>query len=67
MSSLAFMETKTDVSIAGQACRVTRCGYTGEDGVEVSILGQHPEQVFDALMALEDVQPAGLGKRCFMG
>lgn len=36
LAELPFMYTKV-CSVFGVAdCRVTRCGYTGEDGVEVS-------------------------------
>ena len=35
MSKLYFMNT-TEASLFGvEGCRITRCGYTGEDGVEV--------------------------------
>ncbi|WP_427964669.1 glycine cleavage system aminomethyltransferase GcvT [Altererythrobacter sp.] len=42
---------------------VTRCGYTGEDGYEISLPASHAEQMADALVADERVHPAGLGAR----
>ena len=36
LSSLSFMSSATVDVYGVQGCRVTRCGYTGEDGVEVN-------------------------------
>lgn len=38
MDSLYFMSTQTASVYGVPDCRITRCGYTGEDGVEVCIL-----------------------------
>ena len=35
IDALYFMNTNDNVKVAGTTCRVTRCGYTGEDGFEV--------------------------------
>ena len=42
---------------------VSRAGYTGEDGFEISIPADHAEALADALVADERVKPAGLGAR----
>ena len=36
MDRLYFMHTVEGSVFGVEGCRVTRCGYTGEDGVEVS-------------------------------
>ena len=38
LASLPFMTTKIASAYGIPECRVTRCGYTGEDGVEVTFL-----------------------------
>lgn len=42
---------------------VSRAGYTGEDGFEISIHEKRAADLADALVADERVQPAGLGAR----
>jgi len=42
---------------------VSRAGYTGEDGFEISVQGSHVEALADAVVADERVEPAGLGAR----
>ena len=44
-------------------CLVSRSGYTGEDGVEISVPAEQAEILAKALLALPGVQPAGLGAR----
>lgn len=50
-------------NVAGAAVLVSRSGYTGEDGVEVSVPAEQAEGFARALLALPGVQPAGLGAR----
>jgi aminomethyltransferase len=42
---------------------VTRSGYTGEDGFEISVPAAQAEALARALLAQPQVQPAGLGAR----
>jgi aminomethyltransferase len=44
-------------------CFVTRSGYTGEDGFEISVPSGHAVALARALLAQPEVQPAGLGAR----
>jgi aminomethyltransferase len=56
--------TSTHATVAGiENCRVTRCGYTGEDGFEISVAEKDTERLARALMAQPNVKPAGLGAR----
>nr|CAH7714095.1 unnamed protein product [Callosobruchus chinensis] len=63
LSSLYFM-TSTVGDVAGaKDCRITRCGYTGEDGFEISIPSEASVKVANALLENESVKLAGLGAR----
>ncbi len=42
---------------------VTRSGYTGEDGFEISVHETHADALARALLAQPEVKPAGLGAR----
>jgi aminomethyltransferase len=42
---------------------ISRSGYTGEDGFEISIPSTHVEALADALCAQPEVKPIGLGAR----
>ncbi len=42
---------------------VSRSGYTGEDGYEISVADAHAVDFARALLAIEDVAPIGLGAR----
>jgi aminomethyltransferase len=59
---LSFM-TGGVFDLAGVACFVTRSGYTGEDGFEISVPAEHAVTLAEALLAQPEVQPAGLGAR----
>jgi len=42
---------------------VSRSGYTGEDGFEISVAAEHAERLADRLCAETEVSPIGLGAR----
>jgi aminomethyltransferase len=62
ISELTFMQAKR-VTVAGAPAIVSRTGYTGEDGFEISIEGKDAEKVARALLAEAEVLPIGLGAR----
>jgi aminomethyltransferase len=62
VAALTFM-TGGAFTLAGASCYVTRSGYTGEDGFEISVPGADAEALAKALLALPEVKPAGLGAR----
>jgi len=59
---LVFM-TGGHFSLDGIECFVTRSGYTGEDGFEISVPAAHAEQLARALLVQPEVKPIGLGAR----
>ncbi|WP_051014047.1 glycine cleavage system aminomethyltransferase GcvT [Pararhodospirillum photometricum] len=60
--ALPFMGGAT-LSLDGVACFVTRSGYTGEDGVEISVPAEHAAVLARRLLDDPRVAPAGLGAR----
>lgn len=62
LDDLMFMTSRVG-KVAGIECRVTRCGYTGEDGFEISIPADKAEDIVEALLQSQDVKLAGLGAR----
>lgn len=61
-TKLVFM-TAGRVELAGVECLVTRCGYTGEDGFEISLPGEEAERVARRLLDQPEVEAIGLGAR----
>jgi aminomethyltransferase len=59
---LAFMQTAA-VTIAGVPCRISRSGYTGEDGFEIAVAARHADGLARRLLAEPEILPAGLGAR----
>ena len=62
VGALVFGE-QVDLEITGACCRVSRSGYTGEDGFELIVPTERIMDVAEALLADERVAPAGLGAR----
>ncbi|MDX2101740.1 MAG: glycine cleavage system aminomethyltransferase GcvT [Alphaproteobacteria bacterium] len=51
------------LSVAGELCFVTRSGYTGEDGFEISVAADAAAALAERLLADPRVKPIGLGAR----
>jgi len=62
ITRLRFMSA-TEVTIGGRNCLVTRSGYTGEDGFEISLPATEAEGFARRLIAEPEVRPIGLGAR----
>jgi aminomethyltransferase len=62
ISELTFMKV-VRATLAGAPAIISRTGYTGEDGFEISLEGADAERVARALLAEEEVLPIGLGAR----
>ena len=61
-AQLPFMGVAA-VTMAGIPCLVSRAGYTGEDGFEISVPADHAVSLAQRLVAEPEVAPAGLGAR----
>lgn len=61
-ADMRFMDVAT-LTLAGAECWVSRSGYTGEDGYEISVPADQAEALAKALLAHDDVAPIGLGAR----
>jgi len=59
---MVFMSA-ANLSIQGVDCFVTRSGYTGEDGFEISVPGDQADQLARLLLTQDEVEPIGLGAR----
>lgn len=59
---LVFMDNQK-LDIDGVPCFVSRSGYTGEDGYEISIPAAQAEALVRKLLTEAEVEPIGLGAR----
>ncbi|RVT89782.1 glycine cleavage system aminomethyltransferase GcvT [Sphingomonas crocodyli] len=62
VEKLVFM-TCGKFDLAGTEAWISRSGYTGEDGYEISVQAEEAERVADMLCAEPEVKPIGLGAR----
>jgi aminomethyltransferase len=62
IDQLTFMKVMR-ATVAGAPAIVSRSGYTGEDGFEISLEGTDAERVARALLGEPEVLPIGLGAR----
>jgi aminomethyltransferase len=61
-AAMGFMSGR-ELAVAGVDCFVTRSGYTGEDGYEISAPAAKAEALARRLLAEPEVAPIGLGAR----
>jgi aminomethyltransferase len=62
VADLSFMQAGA-FDLAGTQAWISRSGYTGEDGVEISLPAADADRVADLLLSDERVRPIGLGAR----
>jgi aminomethyltransferase len=62
INGMTFMTAKT-LEIDGIDCLVTRSGYTGEDGFEISLPAKHAQKLAQLLLSHDEVEWVGLGAR----
>ena len=62
VADMTFMDVRT-VTLCGAECWVSRSGYTGEDGYEISVPEEAADTLARALLDHEDTLPIGLGAR----
>jgi aminomethyltransferase len=62
VASMRFMDVRT-LAILGVDCMVSRSGYTGEDGFEISLPAAHAQLLARKLLEDPNVAPVGLGAR----
>ncbi|XP_062977113.1 aminomethyltransferase, mitochondrial isoform X2 [Elgaria multicarinata webbii] len=63
LAKLPFMSSAVMGVFGVQGCRVTRCGYTGEDGVEISVPASRVVELAELLLRDPTVWLAGLAAR----
>ncbi|MBD3849010.1 aminomethyltransferase [Bosea sp. OAE752] len=61
-AEMGFMTSRT-MKVAGIKANVSRSGYTGEDGYEISAAAAKIGEIWDTLLLDANVKPIGLGAR----
>lgn len=62
VASMVFMDSR-QMSIDGVDCIISRSGYTGEDGYEISIPSADTERLVRLFLAQPEIEAIGLGAR----
>lgn len=62
VAAMQFMDVAT-TQIMDVECWVSRSGYTGEDGYEISVPADKAVDLAKSLLDMEEVEPIGLGAR----
>ena len=62
VAEMSFMSART-LKLGGVKANITRSGYTGEDGYEISAAADRIGELWDALLLDASVKPVGLGAR----
>nr|HIL75202.1 glycine cleavage system aminomethyltransferase GcvT [Rhodospirillales bacterium] len=59
---LYYMQT-VKTKVKGIKCIISRSGYTGEDGFEISVANHYAREMAELLLSFQQVKPMGLGAR----
>ncbi len=62
VTNMVFMDAEK-IELVGVECYVSRSGYTGEDGFEISVPATYANELATALLANDEVEWIGLGAR----
>lgn len=63
LSDLPYMFIMPEVEVRGKIVHISRLGYTGEDGFEISVPEDAAQMVWEKLAGHKDVKPIGLAAR----
>ena len=62
VTEMTFMDMMC-LNLFGVTCYISRSGYTGEDGFEISVPNADAERIWNQILSDERVKPIGLGAR----
>ncbi|MBL4875252.1 MAG: glycine cleavage system aminomethyltransferase GcvT [Cohaesibacteraceae bacterium] len=62
IADMVFMDAQP-CTIGGAICLISRTGYTGEDGFEISLPNDQAEAICRLILDQPEVEPCGLGAR----